>query len=189
MKQLVLLILIIVPKLIQAQSAITTILQGNEQYKHQQYPDAVTTYKKTADNTANSAADKAIANYNLGNTFAKQNNWQNAVDAYTKSLALQPNNPDAKYNLCYAKKKLEKQQQKNKQQNNKQQQQQQNQQQQNKQDNNTQQQSNAQKQSMPSKLTKQQAEQYLQALKEQEKKLMQQKRQGKNAGLQQAKDW
>jgi tetratricopeptide (TPR) repeat protein len=180
----------------QAQSANKTILQGNSLYKQQQYEQAYKAYKKTADNSANTITQKAIANYNLGNALAKQNNWQGAVDAYKQSLALQPNNADAKYNLCYAQSKLKKQQQQNNKQNSKQQQDKQDQQQKQNPQQQNQQQQNQQSQlrskpsakPMPSKLTKQQAEQYLQALKEEEKKIMQKKK-GRQTGQQNAKDW
>jgi hypothetical protein len=202
--KLAILLFVVLPNTTNAQSAVDIILQGNTQYKQQQYDQALQTYKKAADNTAHTAQDKAIAQYNIGNAYAKQNNWQAAIDAYKQSLALQPNNADAKYNLCYAQAKLKQQQQqdkKNKPQQNKnqqdqkqQQKQQQDQQQQQQQNQNNQQQAtdqqtnNLQKKPTPSKLTKQQAEQYLQALKEEEKKLMQKNR-GRNSGIQQAKDW
>jgi len=58
-----------------------------------------------------SPEEKASAYYNLGNTYMKENKFQESIDAYKNSLRLNPNDPDAKYNLEYARKKLKEQQQ------------------------------------------------------------------------------
>jgi Ca-activated chloride channel homolog len=189
-KKLVVMCIILLPNITTAQISAESIAQGNQKYKNQQYNQAILSYKKVIDNATNSIIHQSIANYNLGNAMAKQNNWQEAIDAYTKSLALQPSNADAKYNLCYAKSKLAKQSKPK------------NQQQQKKEngftpENNKENQpkenlQNANKQSAKpqgSKLTKQQAEQYLQALQQEEKRLLQQKKEGKQLGLQHKKDW
>lgn len=54
---------------------------------------------------------KSGAFYNLGNTFLKANKFQESIEAYKKSLRLNPDDYDAKYNLEYARKMLDDQQQ------------------------------------------------------------------------------
>jgi hypothetical protein len=60
---------------------------------------------------------KSEALYNLGNTFMAQKKYKEAMQAFKKSLLLNPKDQDAKYNYEYARKKMieqQKQQQKNK---------------------------------------------------------------------------
>jgi Ca-activated chloride channel family protein len=66
--------------------------------------------------------------HNLGNCRLKQENWQAAVDAYKKSLKVDPKDEDTRYNLAYAQKKLKEQEKKDKDKNKDKQQQQQQQQ-------------------------------------------------------------
>lgn len=58
--------------------------------------------------------EKAMASYNLGNSFFKANEMEKAIDAYKQSLRLNPKDLDAKKNLTKAlqKKKQQEQQQK-----------------------------------------------------------------------------
>ncbi len=87
--------------------------------------------------------EQAMFQYLVGNTYAHQKNWKQAIDAYKNSLRLNPNDEDARYNLRYAqemdkKKKDQDQKQQNQQQKNqqkKQQEQQQKQQEQQKKEN------------------------------------------------------
>jgi tetratricopeptide (TPR) repeat protein len=55
---------------------------------------------------------KALASYNQGNVFAKQQKWQEAVEAYRRALAADPKLFDAKWNLEIALRKLKEQQKK-----------------------------------------------------------------------------
>jgi Ca-activated chloride channel homolog len=57
---------------------------------------------------------KAKATYNMGNSFFMSEKYQEAIDAYKKSLEIDPENPDTKYNLELAKKLLELEKQENK---------------------------------------------------------------------------
>ena len=54
---------------------------------------------------------KAGAWYNLGNSLMKEQKFKESIEAYKNSLRLKPTDPDAKYNLAYARKKLDEQQQ------------------------------------------------------------------------------
>jgi hypothetical protein len=59
---------------------------------------------------------KSEALYNLGNTFMAQKKYKEAMQAFKKSLLLNPKDQDAKYNYEYARKKMieQQKQQKNK---------------------------------------------------------------------------
>lgn len=57
------------------------------------------------ENTIKSSKDSNItasAQYNIGNTFMSQRNWDGAIEAYKKALRLNPQDANAKYNLSYA---------------------------------------------------------------------------------------
>lgn len=54
---------------------------------------------------------KASAYYNLGNNLLKAEKYQESIEAYKKSLRLEPTDYNAKYNLEYARKKLDDQEQ------------------------------------------------------------------------------
>ena len=153
-------------------------------------------------------ADKEMAYYNLGNTFFKSQKLEESIEAYKRSLRLDPSDEDARYNYLLAVDRLKKQQdqkkqdkqnkqdkqdkneqnkqdqQQNQQQNQdqKNQQQQQPQQQQAKQDQTKQQQ---QKNQMP----KQQADRILEALRNNEKEIQKQLRKRAATKIIIEKDW
>jgi Ca-activated chloride channel homolog len=207
MKKYIFLILLITHvQMIVAQSANDYLQQGNALYNTKKYDEAIVQYQKITENNTYKNTELAKANYNKGNAYAKLKKWQEAVDSYTKSLAQKPTDANAKYNLCYAKRKLEKEQQndkkkqedKNKDKDNKDKQdpkdkQEKKEKKEEKKDEGKQDQQQKPEQqqgkAQPSKLTKQQAEQYLKALKEEEKKLMQKKMKGKEGGAKLGKDW
>ncbi len=133
--------------------------------------------------------------YNLGNSLLKasldsaelaQQFLPASIDAYKQSLRLNPEDPDAKYNLAYAQKMLEKsqQQQQNQQQDkdkkdqqdeNKEKQQNQDKQDQQKEDQanqDQQKQEEQQQQSQPQQISKEDAERILEALKNDEKQTL-----------------
>ena len=107
--------------------------------------------------------------HNLGNCRLKQENWQAAVDAYKKSLKVDPKDEDTRYNLAYALKKLKEQQKKDK--NKDKDKQQQNQQQQQPQ------------------MSKEQAERMLNALQNMEQKLQGKKKKSEGQKVKTEKDW
>lgn len=72
--------------------------KGSAYYKDKQYDKAYEEFSK----------DKTSEGYyNQGNALAQSHKYQEAVDAYTKSLELDKNNKDAKHNLEIVKKLLE----------------------------------------------------------------------------------
>ncbi|MFM7015274.1 MAG: tetratricopeptide repeat protein [Bacteroidota bacterium] len=179
---------------------------GNAYYKQDNMEEAGKQYMQSAGSTKD-PIEQSKAYYNLGNTYLKADKFQESVDAYKMALRQNPKDDDARYNLAYAMAKLKAQQQKNNQQQKNQQQknqqknqqQQQQQQQQNKnqdqkKDQQKQQQQQQQqgqdKKSAQPKISKEEAERMLQALKNQEQKL--QKKNAKkfdSAGGNPEKDW
>lgn len=131
---------------------------------------------------ANSVSDKDTLHqawHNIGNCFLQKKEYQKAVDAYKKSLKYDPKDEETRYNLAYALKNLPKdkkggggqsnqpQKQEEKKDDKKQQQQQQNQ------------------------MSKEQAEQLLNALMNSEKKLQDKRKQKQEdpANSKDGKDW
>ncbi len=116
---------------------------------------------------------KAKSYFNLGNTYIKKSDFKSAINSYTQSLIYRNNDPFAIHNLCYALKKQEQQQ-------NQQNQDKQNQENKDNKENkqNQPEENQEQKQDKPEKsneLTKRQADILLDALKNQEKQLREQK--------------
>jgi tetratricopeptide (TPR) repeat protein len=154
--------------------------------------------------------EKAKVYHNIGNSLLKSNQIQESIDAYKNSLKLNPNDEETKYNLSYALSMLKNQQNQNKQnqdknqqnkdqnkdqnqnkdqkQQNKDQQNKQNQPNQDKQDQNAQQDATKQKQQQ-NKISKQEAERILQALKNNEKELQKKLRKQKGTPIKTDKDW
>lgn len=86
---------------------------GNSLYQQKQYDSS----RKVMETTAKVAKDdgaKAAANYNIGNTYMSQEKWEDAINAYKRTLRTNPQDVDAKYNLSYAEQKLKQQQQEEK---------------------------------------------------------------------------
>lgn len=145
---------------------------GNSLYKQSKFPEALQQYQAALSQGADknfSAADW----HNIGNVFMNHKEYQKSVDAYKQSLRLNPGDDETRYNLALAQKLLENQQQQqndknkdkqdqNKDEQQKQDQQQQEQQQQDKQDQQQQQQN-------PNEMQKENAEQILDAMMQNER--------------------
>ncbi len=191
---------------------------GNSQYKQQQFEASRKIYEGTA-MTAAEKNEQAAAHYNIGNTYLEEKKYKEAVEAYKNALRKNPQDEQAKYNLSYALEKLKNQQggggnDKNKNEDKKDQQ---NQDKQDKQDENKdnkneenkedkkekedqqqqdqqdkkeeQEEKDKRPQPQPSKLSEQQAEQLLNALQQEEKKLQDKLKQGKAVPIKVEKDW
>ncbi|MBQ7253863.1 MAG: tetratricopeptide repeat protein [Bacteroidales bacterium] len=153
---------------------------ANDLYRQENYQEAEKYASKALDSLARTprAAD---AYFNQGDIFLQQRRWSEAIEAFKSSLRLNPGDMDAKSNLAYAQKMLEKEQQdqqnqdqdkdqnqdqnkdQNKDQNDDQQNQDQNQDKDQNQDNNDDQQPPQQNQPQP-KISPEAAEQMLQAI-------------------------
>ncbi len=84
---------------------------GNALAKEGKFDDAMKEFA-IAGEKATSPETKGHAWYNIGNSLMGEQKYQDAVDAYIKSLQLNPHDQEAKYNLSYALEKLKEQQQK-----------------------------------------------------------------------------
>jgi len=182
---------------------------GNSLYQQKQFDSS----RKVLATTAKMAKDKpgkAAANYNIGNTYMSQQKWEDAVNAYKQTLRNNPQDVDAKYNLSYAEQMMKKQQNQQNKDKNKQDKQNKDQKdkdkkdQQNKdkdkdkkdqdqrdQENKKDDQNKDQQepQGQPSKLSQQQAEQLLNALQQEEKKLQDKLKKEKGVPAKMQKDW
>jgi len=147
---------------------------GDALYKQNKYDDAAKQFLENH-NINEERKKKSASLYNLGNSLLMANKVKESIDAYKSSLRLDPENPEAKYNLAYAQDLLQQQQQKQQQQ---QQQQQDNKDQdkkyQYKNDNEQQQQQNEQQQDQKKEdpkqgISKEDAERVLNALENDEK--------------------
>ena len=172
---------------------------GDALYKQNNFEEAAKAFNNVTERKIASDVE-ANSYYNLGNSLMAQEKYAEAFDAYKKSLKLNPEDEDARYNLEYARWKMIKQQQqqnqqqqqdKQDQQQDKQQQdqQQQDQQQQQQQD---QQQQEQQEQQQQQQMSKEDAERMLKALENQEKDTMEELNDKKAAQMQKRKiekDW
>lgn len=164
---------------------------GDALYKQNKFEEAG---KQFMDNAQKTKVDdkKADSYYNLGNSLLKADKLKESISAYKNSLKLNPDNPEAKYNLAYAQDLLrmqEQQQQQHQQGDNKQQDkekdskdQQQNKDQE-KQDQQQQKdsQSQQQQQSQPRQISKEDAQRLLDALANDEKQVQEKVKQAKAA--------
>jgi Ca-activated chloride channel family protein len=182
---------------------------GNALYQQKQYDGA----RKVLDNAVKldtNRIGKSAANYNIGTTYMAEQKWEEAIDAYKKTLRTNPQDADAKYNLSYAQQMLKKQggggknnkdnkddkkdeKNKDKNQQNKDDKKkddkkdEQNKDQQNKDDKKDEQDKKPEPQA--SKLNEKQAEQLLNALQQEEKKLQDKHKKAKGVPVKVEKDW
>lgn len=108
---------------------------GSAMFRTERYDRAEQLLTVAAADSLQSAEERAEAYYNLGNAQFAQQKLQEALQSYRRSLTLNPDDMEAKYNYAYTKKLLEQQQQNQDQQQNQGQNQDQNQDQQQNQDN------------------------------------------------------
>ena len=181
---------------------------GATQYKKKKYEEAISEFEKSLSTDDILLQSKNY--YNMGNTLYRMGKLPEAILAYTQALKYNPDDVDAKYNLEYVRKKLKDQADKQQQQNQQQQQQQQEQQQQQQGDENKeekqeeqqqQQQQEEQQQNQQEeqqqqpqqqeqqKMSKEDAERILNALKNDEKDLQKQRKAKSTGNIRVLKDW
>jgi tetratricopeptide (TPR) repeat protein len=174
---------------------------GNSYYKQQRYDEALREYGNSSV-AMKSPEERAETYYNIGNSLYRANKFQEAIKAYKKSLTINPNDDDTRYNLQMARAKLkqqeqQKQQQKDQkqdqqqdqkkdQQQNQKQDQQQNQQQ--KQEQAKQDQTKAQAQ-QKNQMPKQEADRILEVLRNNEKEIQKNLRKREAVKVRVEKDW
>ena len=87
--------------------------KGDALYKSEKYADAINQFEKVT--TSDASEDvKSSAYHNIGNAQVQVEKYQEAVDAYKKSLRLNPADQDTRRNLSYAQRQLQQQNQQNK---------------------------------------------------------------------------
>lgn len=162
---------------------------------------------------ADDPEQRAMADYNIGNLYIQAKKWDQAIESYKNALRYRAADQDAKHNFELALKKRQEQQQQNQnqqsqqdkqnrdqdqnqnqqQQNQNNQQQNQNQRQQNQNQSDQQQNRNQQQQQpRPQKISKQEAENILNALEQKEKELLKEfkkKRKTESSNSDNEKDW
>ena len=177
--------------------------KGDALYKLKKYDESIEEFQKVVGSEDLMLSAKAL--HNIGNSYFMQDKLQESINAYKRSLELNPDDRDTKFNLELARAKLKEMAQKQPQQQNQQQQNQQNQNQQQNQDqqqeNQEQQQQNQQQQQEESaeeqeiqqgdkeKMDKEEAERILNALKEEEQNSQENKAPIKVRGRRTGKDW
>ena len=82
---------------------------GNAHYRLQSYEDAEKSYLAAAASSDPKLSFRGF--YNLGNTLYQEGRLEEAVAAYKKALEIDPNDEDAKHNLAFVEKQLQKRQQ------------------------------------------------------------------------------
>lgn len=83
---------------------------GTAVYQNKNFQEAAAIYGSMAEGKSDREI-RSKAMYNLGNSYLEQKDYQNSINAYKRSLLEDPANEDARYNLEYAKMMLKKQQQ------------------------------------------------------------------------------
>lgn len=147
---------------------------SNALYKQMKFEESAEKFKEISDKTSDNM-DKSRALHNLGNSLLMSNKLDESIEAYKQALRNNPADLETKYNLLYAmnmKKKQEEQQKKDQEKNKDQNKDENKDKDQNKDQNKDQQKKDQQQQQQQpqNKISKQNAEQMLQALENSEKK-------------------
>jgi len=82
-------------------------------YKQRKFEESAEKFKDIADHTS-AKLDKSRALYNRGNSLLMNNKLDESIDAYKQSLRSNPEDLEAKYNLLYAMNRKKKQQEQQK---------------------------------------------------------------------------
>jgi len=146
---------------------------GTAVYKNNNYEEATKIYNNLADK--NPGGDmKSKVFHNLGNSYLQSKEYEKSIQAYKNALMNNPKNVDTKYNLEYAKMMLKKQQQQQQQNKENQDKKDDKKDQKDKKDQDQNQKNDQQKQPQDQKkISKDDADRMLEALKNDEKKTMQ----------------
>ncbi len=86
---------------------------GNALYKQERYDEAFSLFVQLGADTTRTKTEMAQSFYNAGNALFKQRKLEQALEAYKNSLRLNPNDREAKFNLAYTQKLLQKDQNNN----------------------------------------------------------------------------
>lgn len=160
---------------------------GNALYRQDSVAAAQRSFE-AAGSLSKDPAAQARAFHNLGNSWMRQQKWQEAINAYKQSLKRAPDDDETRYNLAYAQKKLQEEQKKDKQDNKDKQDQQQQQPKPQPQD---QQDKQQKEQKQPGQIDKEDAQRMLDAMQQQEKSTQEKAREKMRARVRKPieKDW
>lgn len=89
------------------ESAEAIANMGNVLYKQENYEASGEIFSRLAENEADTSL-RATDYYNLGNNLFKQRRFEEALEAYKNALRMDPSDVDAKFNLAYTRKMLDK---------------------------------------------------------------------------------
>ena len=175
----------------------TTYNLGNSVFQQERFDEAIKHFQDAAKDAVDNSV-KAKAFHNLGNAFLANENLEDGVKSYIESLKLNPDDMETKKNLTMALQKLQQQQQQQQQQDQQQQNQeeqqepqepqqqdQQQQQQQSEQD----QQQDAQPQEQKRDLSKEEAEELLKIIEDEDQKVQEKLRKTTGNKKKPKKDW
>jgi len=143
---------------------------GTAVYRNNNFEEAAKIYGSLSEKKSDRSTQSKVY-HNLGNSFLQAKDYEKSIAAYKNSLMNDPKNLDTKYNLEYAKMMLKKQQQQQQQNKDNKDQKDEKKDQQQKQD--QQNQDQQQKQQDQKKISKDDADRMLEALKNDEKRTMQ----------------
>ena len=83
---------------------------ANATYKQERYNDAAKMWQRVAEDSLRTESEKAEALFNVGNALFSERKFEEAIEAYKSSLRLVPSDTECKFNLAYAQKMLQEQQ-------------------------------------------------------------------------------
>jgi len=83
---------------------------GAALYGQEKYEETFKHYESLAEKTEDPES-RASMWHNMGNSLLESQKYKESIDAYKNSLRLNPEDQDSKYNLAYAKQKLQEQEQ------------------------------------------------------------------------------
>jgi Ca-activated chloride channel family protein len=147
---------------------------GDAYYKQGKMTDAIGQFDAFIKNT-NNKDTLAKAFHNMGNSYLKTKSYEDAIKAYKNSLKFNPKDEDTRYNLAYARKKMEEQKKQNQGKDNKENKDNKNQQKKDNKGNKDK--KNEKQQEQKSQMSKDEAQRMLEALKNAEQKLQLQRKQ------------
>jgi len=177
---------------------------GAAMYGQEKYEETVKQYETVMDQSEDPESLSKVW-HNIGNSFLEAGQYEPSIEAYKNSLRNNPADQDSKYNLAYARQKLEEQQNQDQQdQENQDQQDQQDQEKQDQQDQEEQEQQEQEQQEQeqenpdqqeqqprPMEISKEDAERMLNAIQQQEKDVKEKvdKKKAAAAKVKTEKDW
>jgi tetratricopeptide (TPR) repeat protein len=164
---------------------------GDALYKQEKYDEAANFFNKIIQSDNVDKKVKSQAYHNLGNCLLQQKKYQESIDAYKNSLKIKPDDKETKYNLEYARKKIIQQKNQQNQQNQNQDKNKDDKKDDKKDKNDKNKDKQDKQQQQQGKVSKQDAERMLNALKNKEKQTQEKldKEKEKNVNSNVEKDW